>query len=398
MDSEGDRLSGLQDDLILQILSFVGLKDAIGTSVLSPRWRYIWTSTPHLSFSSEDFPTTDKFSNFVNHVLSRRNNQAQVSSVNLYLRLKDGQDVAHRIMNYAFSHNVQRVNLTCWFGNITCFPDDDIGFSLSLSNSQTIKHLTFSRCCYYDHIALTSTSKLSSLTTLHLDHITLYDGFFSNCANLENLTLNCCRMMGSNAFKISHPRLCNLTVNQGQGHLVSNTLDVAAPQLKNLTITEFGGSYRISAPELASLLFRGFAPFMFSTDALNLLEKAQLSLYSLNGLDSPDAPSIISLLQKLHNVEDFSLSVEIIELLNSAVELISHQAPPFANLKSLKILPRINCGWKHQHVQVIMSTEVKSYLLDSSLEATLIEVPSEHCCDLIAARALIFKKAENNHA
>ncbi|KAJ0865556.1 putative F-box domain, leucine-rich repeat domain superfamily, F-box-like domain superfamily [Helianthus annuus] len=350
MDAEGDRLSGLQDDLILQILSFVGLKDAIGTSVLSPRWRYIWTSTPHLSFSSEDFPTIDKFSNFVNHVLSRRNNQAHVSSVNLYLRLKDGQDVAHRIMNYAFSHNVQRVNLTCWFGNITCFPDDDIGFSLSLSNSQTIKHLTFSR------------------------------------------------MMGSNAFKISHPRLCNLTVNQGQGHLVSNTLDVVAPQLKNLTITEFGGSYRISAPELASLLFRGFAPFMFSTDAMNLLEKAQLSLYSLNGLDSPDAPSIISLFQKLHNVEDFSLSVEIIELLNSAVELISHQPSPFANLKSLKMLPRINCGWKHQHVQVIMSTEVKSYLLDSSPEATLTEVPSEHCCDLIAARALIFKKAENNHA
>ncbi|KAF5801687.1 putative F-box domain, leucine-rich repeat domain superfamily, F-box-like domain superfamily [Helianthus annuus] len=54
MDAEGDRLSVLPDDLILQILSFVGLKDAIGTSVLSSRWRYLWTSIPHLSFSSQD--------------------------------------------------------------------------------------------------------------------------------------------------------------------------------------------------------------------------------------------------------------------------------------------------------------------------------------------------------
>ncbi|MFS7947198.1 putative F-box domain-containing protein [Helianthus anomalus] len=374
MDAEGDRLSSLQDDLILKILSFVGLKDAIGTSVLSPRWRYLWTSIPHLNFSSEDFSTMDKLSDYVTRVLSRRNNQAQLSSIDLYLRLKDGHDVAHMIMNYAFSHNVQKVNLTCLFGNIiTCIPEENIGFSLSLSSSQTIKHLTFSSSFEYQPIALiTSTSELSSLTTMHLDYIRLYDGFFSQCPNLENLTLICCRMMRSKIFRICHPRLSNLTVDHG--YLASDTLHVVTPQLRNLTITSIAGSYLISAPELASLLLTGLAPYMFSTDGFHSLEKAQLSLYCLNNLDSPYAPKVISLLQNLHSVKDISLSLEIIELLHWAVELISHQPSPFANLKCLKILPRMKCEWRRGHAELIMSAEVKNFLLNGSPEATLTEV------------------------
>ncbi|KAJ0785496.1 putative F-box-like domain superfamily protein [Helianthus annuus] len=86
-----DRLSVLLDDLILKILSFIGLKDAIQTSVLSSRWRFMWTSVPHLSFSSDDFSTMDNFSDSVTHVLSRRNNQLHLSSFSLYFMVSESQ-------------------------------------------------------------------------------------------------------------------------------------------------------------------------------------------------------------------------------------------------------------------------------------------------------------------
>ncbi|XP_076935410.1 F-box/LRR-repeat protein At3g26922-like [Bidens hawaiensis] len=337
--SEGttDRLSFLPDDLILKIFSFVSTKDAVKTSVLSPRWRYVWTSLRHLSFSSDDFSMMTKFSNFVTIVLCRHSKQAQLSSVNLYLCANDGQDVLQRIMNYAFSRNVQHMNFTCLSNKYIQFP-------LSLSSSQTLKHCD----C------------VSSLTTLHLDRIVLYDGFFSKFPNLESLTLIHCSMMRSNVLRICHPRLSNLSLDNGD--YLSKTTNVVTPQLKNLNITNISNSYIISAPELVSILFQDSCPFTFSrcsslfklsTDGFLSLEKAQLSL---RYLDHSDAPDIISLLEKLHNVKALSLSMEIIKLLNASVELISHQPSLFAQLKSFKILPKVVCVWNHDHTRFIMTT------------------------------------------
>lgn len=47
-----DRISGLPDDLIHQILSPLGLKFVVQrTSVLSKRWKLIWTTLPSLKFN-----------------------------------------------------------------------------------------------------------------------------------------------------------------------------------------------------------------------------------------------------------------------------------------------------------------------------------------------------------
>ncbi|GJV34036.1 F-box domain containing protein [Tanacetum coccineum] len=64
MNVEGDRLSSLPDDLIHKILSSISLKQAIETSTLSSRWRYIWTSMPYLDFSTESFSKWKMFSKF----------------------------------------------------------------------------------------------------------------------------------------------------------------------------------------------------------------------------------------------------------------------------------------------------------------------------------------------
>ncbi|KAJ0804496.1 putative F-box domain, leucine-rich repeat domain superfamily, F-box-like domain superfamily [Helianthus annuus] len=222
-----DRLSVLPDDLILKILSFVGLKDAIRTSVLSSRWRCMWTSAPHLSFSSDDFS-----------VLSRRNNQLHLSSFSLCFRGKDDVGVAQTIMNRVFSLNVQQLNVTCLFGDFTsCFFYNSTGFPLSLSWYQNHKHITVSIGSGYVYIIPTPTCPFSSLTTLNLYTVTLYDGFLSMCPNLKNLNLNQCNMLGSGVFKlfrICHPGLSNLTFTSR--NFTGLVVHVVTPQLKCLTI------------------------------------------------------------------------------------------------------------------------------------------------------------------
>ncbi|MFS7888402.1 hypothetical protein Hanom_Chr00s000001g01594611 [Helianthus anomalus] len=92
---------------------------------------------------------------------------------------------------------------------------------------------------------------------------------------------------------------------------------------------------------------------MFSSDGFPGLKKAILFL------QSTDASIAISLLQQLYHVKYLSLSMEIIECLNSSVELISHQPFPLANLKSLKILPKIYVRPEDKHKKVVVSTKVK---------------------------------------
>ncbi|CAN1158480.1 F-box/FBD/LRR-repeat protein At1g13570 [Linum perenne] len=53
---DGSRISELPDDVLDRILTFLPIKEAARTSVLSSNWRYQWRSIPHLVFDA-DFAT-----------------------------------------------------------------------------------------------------------------------------------------------------------------------------------------------------------------------------------------------------------------------------------------------------------------------------------------------------
>ncbi|PWA81805.1 F-box domain, Leucine-rich repeat domain, L domain-like protein [Artemisia annua] len=194
LDVEVERLSSLPDDLIHKTLSFSDTLDAIKTSTLSSRWRFIWTTMTCLAFSSEDFPNLPKFSKFVKHVLSGHDNQREVSSVKLSFRGKASHVFVKRILDYAFSHNVQQLDITCLVDSV------NIMFPLSLLSSQTLKHLFLKHAYRRPKGSVT-------LTSIEL---------ISKCVNLKNLTLTRCEMVGSDNtdFSIFHPQLSNLTIER----------------------------------------------------------------------------------------------------------------------------------------------------------------------------------------
>ncbi|XP_076902142.1 F-box/LRR-repeat protein At3g26922-like [Bidens hawaiensis] len=350
---EGDRLSSLPDDLIHKILALNGIKKAIGTSVLSSRWRYTWTSMPCLSFSSEDFHTYSKFSQFIRHVISKRNNQTDVHSISVIFHDTVSHVLVKRIIDFAISHNVQQLS-------ITCLRRKSFEFPLSTFSSQSLKHLPLS-----GFFTLTlPTWEAATLTTMDLHKVALRDGVFSNCANLKNLILKSCIMMSSDYFNICHPGLTSLTLEGGGG---CKGVNVVTPQLKNLSITYSSRIHLVTAPNLYSLHYGGGnLSFEFSTDLLHL-EKVDICAQCSR---EDKEHKIVRLLQQFHNVKFLTLNLEFVKFLSS-VELISHQPSPFANLKSLKIYTHYVSLNEKARTKVTMSIEVKNYLLDGSPGATV---------------------------
>ncbi|GJR41655.1 F-box domain containing protein [Tanacetum coccineum] len=406
------RLSSLPDDIIHKTLSTVSIQDVIKTSVLSSRWRYIWTSMPYLNFSSDEFliwwlkswfNSGDynfgvNFAQFVKHIMSHRNNKVPVSSLKLNTNIDVSPSDIEKIMNYILSHSVQQMDVQCMSGNDWSHWCDDSDLMVTLLSSQSLKRLslTTEHVDYgkFKYLTVSSTLGLPALTTLYLSCVEFYpdkNTLFSKCPNLKNLTLKSCKTKGLDSLSIRHQRLSNLTLEHERGS--ATVVNVVAPQLENLTIRycfkEYHGDklfnspmtyYRdclreykhmISAPNLISLIYEGYDPLPLSTDGFHSLENVDLCICDISQ-EAAEALEIVRLFQQIQSVKFLTLNLEILELLSSYVQVISHHPPPFANLKSLDIYP-LNV-WESPEENVNISAEVKNYLLNSSQGATFTMV------------------------
>ncbi|KAL7610629.1 hypothetical protein Lser_V15G12154 [Lactuca serriola] len=321
MDVESDRLSSLPDDLIHKIISFISIKDAIATSVLSSKWRSIWTSMPYLNFENLN------------------------GGLVLGKRVRDDESVTD-ILNCALSHNVQQLS-------VTRSPEKIVGRPLVYRLSSIA----------------TPAWDLPALTTLHLHHIQLSDDneFFSKFTNLKNLFLRRCTLMkGAKVLNICLPRLSDLTLEYIRMDMeLKEFVNVVAPQLKNLTIKWCAGKHLISAPGLASLVIEISHPWQISTPGFPCLEKADLCM---NHPFIADAHEIVCLLQHFRSAKLLILSLGILqrlfeerEHLSSSMELIPHQICAFANTRILKFIPKLPVKVYLEVRAQEKVTEIKNY-------------------------------------
>ncbi|XP_071715153.1 F-box/FBD/LRR-repeat protein At3g26920-like [Rutidosis leptorrhynchoides] len=307
-----DRLSDLPLELILQILTRVDTKIAIQICLLLiPRWKLIWTSMPYLNFSSIEFKTLAKFSKFLTHVLSQRNHQVEVSSVNLCLHGEDTEDnFVREILKCAFSHNVQELILDIRLKN---------EFRPYFLRSKTLKHLTVRTFTCDLCVSPKTQWDLPALTTLYLDDISLCDDKlesidpFSKFVNLQNLTLEFVRVKAK-VFEIIAPRLSNLKLINFRS---SNVIKVISHQLENLTIIDCSIDDLNIPSGFSSLYYQAYHPRKWLKDRFHSTNKVTV-IFPIHCPIRPyrreDAHDIINVLQELHSARFLTLNLDIVEV------------------------------------------------------------------------------------
>ncbi|CAL4984058.1 unnamed protein product [Urochloa decumbens] len=70
--SAPDRISALPDDLLLHVMYFLTMREAVQTSLLSRRWQNLWASLMWLKFDAAKFSSMRTYRKFVNNALMCR--------------------------------------------------------------------------------------------------------------------------------------------------------------------------------------------------------------------------------------------------------------------------------------------------------------------------------------
>ncbi|GKE42765.1 F-box domain, cyclin-like protein, partial [Tanacetum coccineum] len=371
MDYNQDRLSGLPDELIYQILSGIDNKYVVQTCLLSSRWKLLWTSMSCLSFSTLHFASLHKFARFVTHVLARRNHQIKASYVKLTFQGAASPVFMNIISKYAFSHNVQEITVSSLLSNHHEFLNNL--FNTPLTKKRHFSSRFFAPC----HTPKTPWDFLA-LTTLHLtlSQIKLCDrkksvDIFSKCVNLKNITLKTFDIEATEVFNIITPQLSDLTLIDGT---CSDVINVIAPQLEQLTIIDCSVKNLNVSPGLSSLCYKGCHPTWLSKHRFYSLNKVTINL-SICCLNMPykkeDALETVKTLQALHCARYLKLNTDILECISSFPDLLLHVPSSFSNLISLTI----DSDKRRDAYKVKMSTEVRNFFLGNSPSATLLKEP-----------------------
>ncbi|KAI5001294.1 hypothetical protein ZWY2020_025944 [Hordeum vulgare] len=104
---DGDRLGDLPDCLLQLILSFVGSRQAMQTSVLSRRWRHLWRNVPCADIDEREFihQQWEVLEDFADHVLTSIPPGMQLDAFRLHLlTARCNNDTASRWIRRGLRH------------------------------------------------------------------------------------------------------------------------------------------------------------------------------------------------------------------------------------------------------------------------------------------------------
>ncbi|KAJ4709471.1 Fbd-associated f-box protein [Melia azedarach] len=252
----GDLVGRLPDDILVNIISRLTLKEAARTSVLSSRWKYLWTFTSSLKFDpgrsilrytlgmnpSEE--ERSKYINWVNKVL-----ESHRGSINEFKVIFDlGDAHASSITNWIYTAISKRVqSLALYFihlGPTYTFPQECCNILKNQCGIKSLRYLCFYGVnvtgeileffiynCPLDGLYVVWSSTLSSLKVV------------GSSTQLKYLGINYCRNLKE--VKISAPNLLFFDYTGPKIKLhVENV-----PQLFDVTI---GGSDRVEPGQVIS--------------------------------------------------------------------------------------------------------------------------------------------------
>ncbi|OAO92983.1 hypothetical protein AXX17_AT5G02100 [Arabidopsis thaliana] len=179
-----DSISNLPDEILHHILSFIPETNlVIRTSVLSKRWRHVWSKTPHLSFE-----WLMVFPKLINKTLASYT-ASKITSFHLCTSYSHEAGHVHSSIEFAMSHNVDNLSLAfSSFPPYNKFPD--FFYTSSSLKRVELRSASLTPSCI---VSWTSLRDLS-LTRCKLSDISFLK-ILSGCPILESLSLNICESL-----------------------------------------------------------------------------------------------------------------------------------------------------------------------------------------------------------
>ncbi|CAA0806796.1 F-box/FBD/LRR-repeat protein [Striga hermonthica] len=158
---DDDFISLLPDDILLDILSSLPLKEAGRTSVLSSRWRYLWSYTSYLNF--DDYSTMEKIIQDPDLCLVEREREKYVRWVDSVLQSHRGFSLKEfricftlihspsitKWLEFAFERHIEKLELNLRDGEYIHGPDETYVFPQELlrDNSRIFNYKTIKVLC-----------------------------------------------------------------------------------------------------------------------------------------------------------------------------------------------------------------------------------------------------------
>ncbi|KAK1378370.1 hypothetical protein POM88_025114 [Heracleum sosnowskyi] len=405
-----DKISNLSDDVIHQIMSLLDTRTAVQTSILSKRWKLVWTTLPFLSFDGL-VKGCKKESKFLKHVFSSRNHQCLILNLDLYPTHGLSLGRTNKFVKYAIAHNVVRLNVQ---------PDEYC--SLSVFNSNSLKELKLTmrfkseevmrphcwnlpnlttlicECTNYHHNVPRQRYKLprsclihlSALTNLRLSRCELPD--LISLPSLTTLYLESCNFPNTvwdfpalstvELVAVVLPRnmrdyflalasLRNLTIDLGSWH--PGCCEISSARLMNLKIIypQSEAKIMVQAPKLRNFEAVGFFPMTFGGSELENVDIKfwDCTRYSCESQFWRTNPLFETMFPLLGSTKILSLDLLTLQALSEHSAILEDLDSPFYNLKYIKL--------PHGCEESCISSSVRQYLLGGSPNATFVKSSSQ---------------------
>ncbi|XP_056691859.1 F-box/LRR-repeat protein At3g26922 isoform X2 [Spinacia oleracea] len=327
-----DRISSLPDYLLADILSFLPFKDAVVTSVLSKRWKGVFTLVTCLHFDDSpishclhrphrihSFPI---FKIFVDNLLK----QCCSTYLTTY-RLHFGKGKFNRFeCGESCFPNMSRSHLKSWISFPICHGVRELEIFARV-RSPTVLPSALYRCKTLEVLKLDINLNLGvPLSTCFPNmkefHLTFLDfpkdnsvtRLISRCPSLEYLALTAVNWKLVNPVNICSPSLRRLAIN-----ITDNWFK--KPRSKVV----------LNVPNLEYLNYVDVWSLSYSIGDMNSLVEAEVNIAARGSFET-----VLNLISSLSNVRRLHLMAMCVQVLNQC-EILKHKLPVFRNLNHLQL-------------------------------------------------------------
>lgn len=199
-----DRLSALPDAVLFRIVSHLGARQAVRTSVLSKRWRHVWASAPRVDVrhpcACDESADQERFHGFVTTMLLRRRPFAPIKALRLCWS-HDGD--ANNWIAHAVRRGAEEIDFSARHHQDD--PKPELEYTSFISHKIKILKLTrvrmgikfitqiCYRCTFLEELELKNVNSLegqiqsTSLKRLSIINCLISDGFLVDAPNLISL-------------------------------------------------------------------------------------------------------------------------------------------------------------------------------------------------------------------